>query len=103
MTFTEQVHALVTRVPAGSVTTYRDLAHALGTGAYRAVGQAMRRSPGMPAVPCHRVVSSDGTIGGFSGETEGPELLRKIRLLKAEGVVVEGDKVVGFERRRHAF
>jgi methylated-DNA-[protein]-cysteine S-methyltransferase len=57
----------------------------------------------MPDVPCHRVISSDGTIGGFFGETEGQGIQVKIAMLEAEGVMVEDCKVVGFERKRHAF
>jgi methylated-DNA-[protein]-cysteine S-methyltransferase len=102
-TFATQVYGLVTLVPEGSVTTYKDIAHALGTGAYRAVGGAMRRSPGMPQVPCHRVVASDGKVGGFSGEKDGEPILRKIALLKREGVHVRDNRVVDFERKRYTF
>jgi methylated-DNA-[protein]-cysteine S-methyltransferase len=102
-TFTKRVHLLVQKVPKGKITTYRDLAYALGTGACRAVGQAMRRSPGMPEVPCHRVVSSDGSIGGFFGETQGEPVQRKIAMLKREGVLVKDGKVVDFERKKHTF
>ena len=54
-TFSERCYKLLLKVPKGKVTTYRDLAHALDTKAYRAVGQAMNRNPRAPIVPCHRV------------------------------------------------
>jgi len=54
-------------VPCGRVTTYGDLAKALGrSGASRAVGRAMNTNPNAPTVPCHRVVMSDGCLGGFA-------------------------------------
>ena len=67
--FAHRVYKKLLRVPKGKVTTYGTLAHAVGTRAYRAVGQVMNRNPYAPDVPCHRVISSNGTIGGFaSGE-----------------------------------
>lgn len=101
--FAQQIYALLRKVPKGKVTTYKDLAHAAGSGAYRAVGQVMRCNPDAPATPCHRVVASDGRIGGFFGESEGDPIKRKIALLKREGVLVKEGKVVDFERKRHRF
>jgi len=63
----KKTYALLKTVPRGRVTTYKALADALGTKAYRAIGQFMRTNPYAPRVPCHRVVASDGTIGGFMG------------------------------------
>ena len=75
------VYAALQRVPAGSTTTYRHLAHAAGSpGASRAVGLAMARNPIPIIVPCHRVLGSDGSLTGFAG---GLELKR--RLLTLEG------------------
>jgi methylated-DNA-[protein]-cysteine S-methyltransferase len=101
--FHERIYALLRTVPRGKVTTYMDLAHALGTRAYRAVGQAMRHNPFAPQVPCHRVVASDGRIGGFGGVTRGEPVARKIALLKREGVAVQNGRVVEFGKRRHRF
>ncbi len=89
--FAEKTYALLKTVPRGRVTTYKALADALGTRAYRAIGQFMRTNPYAPMVPCHRVVASDGTIGGFNGG-----VAKKIRLLRAEGVKVSGNKIVDF-------
>ena len=50
-TFSERVYDLLRKVPQGRVTTYKELAHALGTKAYRGVGQAMRRNSHAPEVP----------------------------------------------------
>ena len=93
--FNEKVYALLRKVPKGKVTTYKALAEALGTKAYRAVGQAMRCNPYAPEVPCHRVVASDGSIGGFSGkwDPKSKEVKRKIRMLKKEGIKVKNNRI----------
>ena len=80
------MYAAVARIPAGRVATYAGLAQAIGCGSTRAVGQALRRNPFAPRVPCHRVIASDLTLGGFNGRRAGPELERKRRLLASEGV-----------------
>jgi methylated-DNA-[protein]-cysteine S-methyltransferase len=97
--FHERVWHLCARTPRGRVSTYGDLARALGKpGAARAVGQALNKSPGMPKVPCHRVVASDGKLGGFAW---GPK--EKANLLEREGVRVENGKVADFARVRFRF
>ena len=58
----------------------------IGCRSPRAIGQALRANPFAPQVPCHRVIASDLTIGGFQGKTSGPALARKLRLLAAEGI-----------------
>jgi methylated-DNA-[protein]-cysteine S-methyltransferase len=69
-------------IPYGSVCNYGDIARAIGQpGASRAVGQANGRNPLPIVVPCHRVIASDGSIGGYSGG-----LAIKHRLLALEGV-----------------
>ena len=66
--FSEKVWELTKRIPKGKVTTYGEIARALGRpGPARAVGQALKRNPHAPAVPCHRVVKSDGGLGGYGG------------------------------------
>jgi methylated-DNA-[protein]-cysteine S-methyltransferase len=84
--FQNRVYTALCRVPVGRVTTYALLARAIGCGSPRAVGQALRRNPFAPRVPCHRVISSDLTLGGFNGCRAGKELERKRALLKSEGV-----------------
>ncbi len=96
--FSERAYTLLRKVPKGKVTTYKALAEALGTKAYRAVGQAMRCNPYAPHVPCHRVVSSDGSIGGFSGKKTGKAIQNKIEMLKKEGIWFEGRRIRDFER-----
>ncbi len=87
MTFNQKVWALCAQVPAGSVTTYGDIAQALGCNGARAVGNALNRNPYAPEVPCHRVVGSDGRLTGFAGG-----LPAKEALLRAEGVEVRNGR-----------
>jgi|GEM_PF-437313 len=101
--FARKVYAALLLVPAGKITTYKDLAHAVGVRNYRAVGQALRCNPFAPRVPCHRVVAADGSVGGFMGERHGPAISRKIALLEKEKIFVERNKVLDFERKRHVF
>jgi methylated-DNA-[protein]-cysteine S-methyltransferase len=96
--FTNQIYSLLRQVPQGRVTTYKALAEAVGTKAYRAVGVAMRNNPYAPQVPCHRVVASDGSLGGFSGQRLGPAIQTKKRLLIKEGVKINGNRIQDFER-----
>jgi methylated-DNA-[protein]-cysteine S-methyltransferase len=81
MSFNQRVWALTARIPKGRVTTYGELARALGTKAYRAVGNAMNKNPYAPGVPCHRVVGSNLTLTGFAGGLE-----KKRAMLRGEGV-----------------
>ena len=98
MTFQDDVLNVVKKIPKGKVTTYKEIAHALDTKAYRAVGNALNRNPYAPIVPCHRVVNSDGRIGGFA-----TGIRKKIQLLKKEGILVENNKVKEFEKKLKKF
>ena len=84
--FEQRVFDAISRIPRGRVTTYGLLARELGCGSAQAVGQALKRNPFAPEVPCHRVIASDLKTGGFSGEREGTKIRKKLRLLREEGV-----------------
>jgi len=101
--FDELVWNKMRRIPRGRVTTYKQLANAINTRAYRAVGNACKRNPYSPEVPCHRVVKSDGRIGGFGGEMSGQRVMKKISMLKREGVHVKDGKVVEFNKKLFKF
>ena len=88
MSFAQKVWAITARIPRGKVLTYADIARALKTNAFRAVGQALHRNPYAPGVPCHRVVGSDGRLTGYAKGIE-----KKKRLLQAEGVQFRGSRV----------
>ncbi|MDO8625012.1 MAG: MGMT family protein [Candidatus Diapherotrites archaeon] len=94
--FNQKVYRALSKIPRGRVTTYAQIAKAIGhPKAYRAVGGACNKNPNAPAVPCHRVVKSDGSLGGYAHGKR-----RKIALLKKEGIAVQDGKVVDFEEKR---
>ncbi|CAG9979155.1 unnamed protein product [Clonostachys byssicola] len=91
--FEKRVWTALCAIPRGQFTTYALLSAHLGTSP-RAVGNALRRNPFAPGVPCHRVVATGGTLGGFKGKWprsgEGITLDEKRRLLRGEGVRFDG-------------
>jgi len=90
--FERRVLTVVSRVPAGRVTTYGDVARMAGKpGAARAVGNIMRQAD-RPGLPYHRIVAAGGKLGGYSS------LSLKRSLLIAEGLTVTGSRVVGFAK-----
>ncbi|MGB9748312.1 MAG: MGMT family protein [Candidatus Woesearchaeota archaeon] len=87
-----RVYEIVSRIPKGRVATYKLVAKALNTRAYRAVGNALNKNP-YKNVPCHRVVKSNGFVGGYAkGANE------KIRILRSEGIKIENNRIVNFEK-----
>lgn len=96
--FQVKVYAAAQRIPRGRVTTYQLLAAAIGCRSPRAVGQALRRNPSPPFIPCHRIIRADLTIGGFAGATAGEKIEQKLALLAAEGVLFADHKLREAER-----
>jgi methylated-DNA-[protein]-cysteine S-methyltransferase len=96
--FQERVYAAVRRIPRGRVMTYAGVARAVGCGSCQAVGQALKHNPYAPEVPCHRVIASALTLGGFQGRRAGPALARKLKLLEAEGVRFRAGRLIEPER-----
>jgi methylated-DNA-[protein]-cysteine S-methyltransferase len=90
------VYDLLVRIPEGKVTTYGDIAKILGhPGASRAIGRILNNNPNPIVVPCHRVVMSNGDLGGYAfGKAKKKELLKK------EGVCFMRDGVHDFARCR---
>ncbi len=84
--FELKVYQATRRIPRGKVSTYRLIGKSIKCESSQAIGQALRRNPFAPNVPCHRVIASSLTIGGFFGERGGTEIKRKLKLLGAEGV-----------------
>ena len=63
----QRVYKKLLQVPTGYVVTYRELSRAVGLhNGHRLVGQIMKKNPFPVIVPCHRVVKSDGTVGGYA-------------------------------------
>ena len=90
--FQSDCYEALKKVPQGKVITYAGLARMIGRPkAHRAVGSAMNKNPYAPQVPCHRVVKSNGDLGGFATNIE-----VKIKRLQEEGVMVSDNKIVDF-------
>jgi methylated-DNA-[protein]-cysteine S-methyltransferase len=96
--FNQRCYELLFKIPEGKVTTYREMARALNTRAWRAVGSAMAKNPNLITIPCHRVVRSSGEVGQYALGTK-----RKVELLKNEGVPVSNNKVVNLDKVIHKF
>ena len=92
--FARRVLSILSRVPVGRVVTYGGLAELAGyPRAARAVGTLMRTA-GRPGLPYHRVIAAGGRLGGYGGNLD-----LKASLLRAEGVIVHGKRVVDFRSR----
>ena len=98
MSFNNKCYELLKQIPRGKVTTYREMANALGTRAWRAVGTAMAKNDDLIITPCHRVVRSDGSIGQYASGAA-----KKAELLEQEGIEVSNGKVLNLERFFHSF
>lgn len=96
--FAKKVYQLVKRIPKGKVTTYKEIGRVLKTKGYQAIGQALRKNPLSPLVPCHRVITTNGNIGGFCGQQKGKQIKRKKMLLKKEGIEFQGKKIKNFNK-----
>jgi len=84
--FQLKVWSYLKKIPKGRVKTYSQVAKAIGKPfAVRAVGNAISKNPFPPNIPCHRVIRSDGSLGGYSGKGG---VKRKKFLLKKEGVTL---------------
>ena len=94
--FSQRVLDITAKIPRGKVTTYSEIARALGKpGAARAVGNALRRNECSDSIPCYRVVKSDGSLGGYSGKMDSPE---KAARLRKDGIEVVNGKA---DLRKH--
>ena len=83
MTFKEKVYSIVRRIPRGKTMTYGEVARAAGSSrAFRAVGNILNKNHD-PVIPCHRVIMSDGTVGGYNrGSKKKVEMLENERIIK---------------------
>ena len=85
--FQRRVYLELLNVPRGETITYGELARRIGCRSAQAIGQALRRNPFAPEVPCHRVIAADGSLCGFNGQREGEMIEKKRRLLEEERLI----------------
>jgi len=94
--FQEKVFRVVSRIPKGEVATYKEIAKKTGSPrAWRVVGNVLNKSASWRTkIPCHRVIKSNGKIGGYKGGTK-----KKITLLEKEGIIIKNGEVTsGFNK-----
>ena len=90
MKLEEKVYKKLLEVPQGMVTTYGELAKAVGlNNGQRIIGKIMNKNPYPVIVPCHRVIKSDGKIGGYAW---GKKI--KINMLSKEGIQIKNGKII---------
>jgi len=87
--FSKKVYEVCKQIPKGKVSTYKQIANKLNSKSYRAVGSALNKNPYAPIVPCHRVINSNGNIGGFASGTK-----NKIKMLEKKAITKAGHKAI---------
>ena len=99
MNIEKQVYKKLTEVPQGKVTTYCELAKAVGLkNGQRVIGQIMKKNPFPVIIPCHRVVKSDGKVGGYAyGENIKKNMLQK------EGIKIKDGKILDWNKKYYKF
>jgi methylated-DNA-[protein]-cysteine S-methyltransferase len=91
-----EIYELLKKIPIGKLTTYGDIAKHLGKpGQSRTIGKILNKNKNPINIPCHRVINSNGNLGGYKFGKE----LKKI-LLKREGMEISKDKIVNFNKFR---
>jgi methylated-DNA-[protein]-cysteine S-methyltransferase len=95
----KKIYKKLLEVPKGKITTYGELAKAVGLkNGQRAVGKIMNKNPYPVIIPCHRVVKSDGKVGGYA---YGEEI--KSDMLTREGIVIKNGKILDLENTIYRF
>ena len=93
MIIEKKIYRKLLQVPPGKITTYKELASSVGLqNGQRVIGQIMKKNPFPVIIPCHRVVRSDGKIGGYAF---GMDI--KKSMLSKEGVCIKKNKIENFE------
>ena len=99
MNLEKRIYRKLLEVPAGQVTTYGELANAVGLkNGQRYVGNVMKKNPYPGIVPCHRVVMSTGKVGGYAYGREVKE-----HMLADEGIKINGGRILDWEKRVYRF
>jgi len=92
-TFSQKCLKILTQIPKGKITTYKEIAHTFNTRAYRAVGTAMSKNQFLNKYPCYKVVKQNGEVGKYVGSEN-----KKIELLKKDGIEIKNNKILNFEK-----
>jgi len=99
LNLSQNVYKKLLEVPKGKVTTYGELAKAVGLkNGQRVIGKIMNKNRFPVIIPCHRVIMSDGKIGGYAYGTE-----IKSNMLANEGIKIKNQRILDFEKKIHRF
>ena len=99
MSLDKLVYKKLAEVPPGKITTYMELAKAVGIkNGQRAIGQIMKKNPYPVIIPCHRVVKSDGKVGGYA---YGYKV--KANMLQKEGIKIKDGKILDWKKKFYKF
>jgi len=99
LNLSQNVYKKLLEVPKGKVTTYGELAKAVGLkNGQRVIGKIMNKNQFPVIIPCHRVIMSDGKIGGYAYGTK-----IKSNMLANEGIKIINQRVLDFEKKIHRF
>jgi len=99
MNLDKKIYKKLLEVPEGKITTYGELAKAVGIkNGQRVVGKIMNKNPFPVLIPCHRVVKADGKVGGYA---YGQRV--KINMLTKEGIKIKNDKILDWENTVYRF
>lgn len=99
MTLANKVYKKLAEVPKGKITTYSELAKAVGIqNGQRAIGNIMNKNQFPVIIPCHRVVKSDGSVGGYA---YGQDI--KKNMLAKEGIKIQNGKILDLENKLYRF
>ena len=96
--FNERCYQKLVLIPKGMISTYAEIAKSLNSKGYRAVGNAMANNPQPISVPCHRIIRSDGSLGGYA-----LGINKKIQLLNTEGIIIKNNQVVDYKNKLYRF
>jgi len=95
----QKVYKKLLEVPEGMITTYGDLAKSVGLkNGQRVIGRIMNKNTFPVIIPCHRVIKSDGNVGGYAYEED-----VKINMLSKEGIKIRDGKIIDLEKRLYKF
>ena len=99
MNLDKKVYKKLLEVQEGEITTYGDLAKAVGLkNGQRVIGRIMNKNPYPVIIPCHRVVNSNGKVGGYA---YGQDI--KSNMLTKEGIKIKNGKILDLENNLHRF
>ncbi|MEE2605837.1 MAG: MGMT family protein [Thermoproteota archaeon] len=94
MIIEKKIYRKLLQVPSGKITTYKELARSVGLqNGQRVIGQIMKKNPFPVIIPCHRVVKSNGEIGGYAYGIS----IKKNMLVK-EGISISNNKIKNFQK-----